>query len=85
VRSQTLAGTLPKPLTDALTALHAPATVAPNAQMALALFSSGRLKTLSGFPELLTDATTLALTDRAAGQLRRFGTPPRPHHRRHKP
>jgi hypothetical protein len=89
LRAQALAGTLPQPLADALKALNAPAAATPNAQMALALLNSGRLKTLPAFPALLTDSTTLAPMDSLRAQLKRFGTPPRPHHHskhhKHKP
>jgi hypothetical protein len=86
LRTQALAGSLPPALSDALKGMNAPAAVTPNAQMALALLASGRLKTLSPFPELLTDSTTLAPMDSLRAQLTRFGTPPRPHHhRKHKP
>lgn len=84
LHTQVLAGTFPKPFTDALAALNAPAVTAANAQMAIALLSTGRLKSLSGFPELLNDPATLSPTDSTIAQLKRFGTPPRPHHHHRK-
>jgi hypothetical protein len=84
MRSQVLTGTFPPGLTDALKALNAPDAVAANGRMALALLSSGRLKTLPTFPELLADSMTISSAAPFVNQLRKFGTPPKPHHHHHK-